>query len=110
MPEATQALTQITSPALTGATPTQTPAPVTETPTAVFAPPAPAQSGGNQNNGNTPVPIDLGQNTTYVGPRLWGTLQKHSDGETAPARIDVEFGTLSNVVVTPDLDHLSSAT
>ncbi len=56
------------------------------------------------------MPIDLGQNTTYVGPRLWGTLQKHSDGETAPARIDVEFGTLSNVVVTPDLDHLSSAT
>ena len=53
--------------------------------------------------------VSLGENTEYISPELWGTLQKHADGEDVPTNVIVELGTRSDITVTPVLsEYLTS--
>ncbi|MYC31224.1 MAG: hypothetical protein F4X65_14235 [Chloroflexi bacterium] len=60
-----------------------------------FAPPSFAQG----------VPIHLGENTEYVGPRLWAILQRHSDGGAVPDYVVVEIGYRDDLEVGPPLEE-----
>ena len=70
-----------------------------------------AQGDGNGGGGTATesVPVDLGKNTLYVGPRLLGLLQKHADGLQVQANVDVVIGEQEGVSVDPALaDYIVS--
>ena len=51
------------------------------------------------------APVHLGDNTEYVGPYLWTTLQRHADGETVPDSLVVEIGYRTDLAVDPPLEE-----
>ncbi len=51
------------------------------------------------------APIDLGDNTEYVGPHLWTILQRHADGGTVPDIVVVEIGYRTDSWVDPPLEE-----
>ena len=65
--------------------------------------------GGNGGAATESVPVDLGQNTLYVGPRLLGLLQRHADGQQVQTNVDVVIGQQEGVDVEPALaDYITS--
>ena len=51
------------------------------------------------------APIQLGDNTEYVGPDLWVILQRHAEGKTVPASVEVGIGYRTDLEVAPPLDE-----
>ncbi len=73
----------------------------------VNAPFARGQDGGGQSGGATPV--DLGENTWYVGPRLLGLLQRYADGAQTPTNVEILIGDRPDLNVQPALsDYIKS--
>ena len=72
-----------------------------------YAPYARGQDGGGQSGGATPV--DLGENTMYVGPRLLGLLQRYADGAQTPTNVEILIGDRPDLNVQPALsDYIKS--
>ena len=68
-----------------------------------------AQNGDAESGQSESAPIDLGTNTTYVDPRLWVTLQKHADGETVPAKVEIQITSRTDVTMDTTLnDYITS--
>ncbi len=73
----------------------------------VNAPYAQGQDGGGQSGGATPV--DLGENTMYVGPRLLGLLQRYADGAQTPTSVEILIEHRPDLNVQPALsDYIKS--
>ncbi len=56
------------------------------------------------------APVHLGDNTEYVGPYLWTTLQRHADGEAVPDIVVVEIGYRTDLEVDPPLEEFIRST
>ena len=50
------------------------------------------------------VPIQLGANTEYIGPRLWAILQRHADGGSVLDFVVVEIGYRTDLEIDPPLE------
>ncbi len=103
--------------------PTDAPAAPTEsagtpaaTPEPTDAPAAPTESAGSPTA--TPFssgaetgsePVDLGENTEYVGPMLLGLLQRYADGAQTPTHVEIGIGYRTDLNVQPALsDYIES--